>query len=56
MAAHWACVLAHFAGVVCLDDVHDRGRTLLLATDPLGDFPVSGKLVATNAQDPMNAF
>jgi hypothetical protein len=55
-AAHWACVLANFSGVWCLDEVHDSGRTIVFATDPLGDFPVSFPLVEANAQDHMNAF
>jgi hypothetical protein len=38
------------------DEVHDSGRTILFATDPLGDFTVSFKLVETNDQDHMNAF
>jgi hypothetical protein len=56
MAAYWAFVLANFSGVLCIDEVHDSGRTILFATDPLGDFPVSFKLVETNEQDHMNAF
>src|SRR5215813_974919 len=56
MAAHWEFVRAHFSGVLCLDEVHDRGRTILFATDPLGDFTVSFKLVEQNDQDHMDAF
>ena len=56
MAAHWEFVLANFSGVLCIDEVHDSGRTILFATDPLGDFTVSFKLVETNDQDHMNAF
>jgi len=56
MAAHWAFVLANFSGVLCIDAVHDSGRTILLATDPLGDFTVSCKLVETNDPDPMKLF
>ena len=36
MAAHWAFVRANFSGVLCIDAVHDSGRTILCATDPLG--------------------
>ena len=32
--------LAHFSGTLCVDEVHLGHRTLLVATDPLGDFPV----------------
>ena len=56
MAAHWECVLANFSGVLCSDEVHDRGRTSLCATDPLGDFPVAFTLVEANDQDHRNAF
>ena len=56
MAAHWEFVLANFSGVLCIDEVHDSGRTILFATDPLGDFTVSFKLVETNDQDHMNTF
>jgi hypothetical protein len=37
MAAHWEVVRANFSGVLCIDEVHDRGRTILFATDPLGN-------------------
>lgn len=56
MAAHWEFVRANFSGVLCLDAVHDSGRTILFATDPLGNFTVSFKLVETNDQDHMDAF
>jgi hypothetical protein len=56
MTAHWEFVLANFSGVLCLDEVHDSGRTILFATDPLGDFTVSFTLVETNDQDHMNTF
>jgi hypothetical protein len=32
---YWQFVLANFSGVLCIDEVHDWGRTILLATDPL---------------------
>jgi hypothetical protein len=56
METHWDCVRTNFSGVLCLDAVHDSGRTILVATDPLADFTVSFKLVETNAQDHMDAF
>jgi Transposase len=56
MADHWAFVRANFSGVLCLDEVHDSGRTILFATDPLGDFTVSFKVVEKNDQDQMDTF
>ena len=56
LETHWDFVRANFSGVLCLDEVHDSGRTILFATDPLGDFTVSFKLVETNDQDHMDAF
>ena len=56
MAAHWEFVRANFSGVLCIDEVHDSGRTIPFATDPLGNFTVSFKLVETNDQDHMDAF
>jgi len=49
-------VRTNFSGVLCIDEVHDSGRTILFATDPLGDFTVSFKLVENNDQDHMDAF
>ena len=54
--AHWTFVVSHFSGVLCLDEVHDRGRTILFATDPLNNFTVSFKVVETNDQVHMDAF
>src|SRR5262249_205864 len=56
METHWEFVRANFSGVLCLDEVHDSGRTMLCATDPLADFTVSFKLVENNDQDQMDAF
>ena len=56
MAAHWDFVRANFSGVLCVDEVHDGGQTILFASDPLGDFTVSFEQVETNDQDHMNAF
>jgi transposase len=53
---HWDFVVSHFSGVLCLDEVHDSGRTILFATDPLNNFTVSFKVVATNDQAHMDAF
>lgn len=56
METHWDFVRANFSGVLCLDEVHDSGRTILFATDPLGDFTVAFKLVETNDQEQMDTF
>jgi hypothetical protein len=56
MESHWEFVRANFSGVLCLDEVHDSGRTILLATDPLGDFTVSFKVVDKNDQPHMDLF
>ncbi len=40
MESHWAFVLANFSGVLCPDEAHDSGRTILFATDPLNNFTV----------------
>jgi hypothetical protein len=48
--------LAQFSGTLCIDEIHLGHRTLLLATDPLGDFPVAFALVRTNDQAHMRRF
>jgi hypothetical protein len=53
---YWQFVLANFSGVLCLDEVHDSGKTILFATDPLGDFTVSFEVVEKNDQAHMDAF
>lgn len=56
MESHWDFVHANFSGVLCIDEVHDSGRTILFATDPLGDFTVSFKVVNKNDQPHMDTF
>jgi hypothetical protein len=46
----------HFSGPLCVDELHLGHRTLLLATDPLGDFPVAFAVVSANDQDHMRRF
>jgi hypothetical protein len=46
----------HFSGTLCVDELHLGHRTLLLATDPLGDFPVAFALVSANDHDHMRRF
>ncbi len=48
--------LAHFSGTLCVDEVHLGHRTLLVATDPIGDFPVAFALVSANDQDHLGRF
>jgi hypothetical protein len=48
--------LANFSGTLCIDELHLGHRTLLLATDPLSDFPVAFALVRSNDQDHMRRF
>jgi transposase-like protein len=48
--------LDNFSGTLCIDEIHLGHRTLLLATDPLGDFPVAFALVSANDQDHMQRF
>lgn len=48
--------LANFSGTLCVDEIHLGHRTLLLATDPLSDFPVAFALVRANDQDHMRRF
>jgi hypothetical protein len=48
--------LENFSGTLCIDELHLGHRTLLLATDPLSDFPVAFALVSANDQDHMRRF
>jgi hypothetical protein len=56
LETHWDFVRTNFSGVLCLDEVHDSGRTILFATDPLGDFTVSFNVVDKNDQAHMDMF
>jgi len=56
METHWEFVCANFSGVLYIDEVHDSGRTIVFATDPLGDFTVSFKVVDKNDQPHMDLF
>jgi transposase-like protein len=48
--------LDQFSGTLCVDELHLGHYTLLLATDPIGDFPVGFALVDRNDQDHMRRF
>jgi Transposase len=50
----WA--LTQFSGTMCIDEVHLGKHVLLLATDPLADFPIAFALVSANDQDHMRRF
>lgn len=55
-AAYRQWTLAHFSGTLCVDEIHLGEHTLLLATDPLQDFPVAFALVSANDQEHMGRF
>jgi hypothetical protein len=56
MEEHRDFVRTNFSGVLCIDEVHDSGRTILFATDPLNNFTVSFELVEHNDQAHMDMF
>jgi hypothetical protein len=55
-AAYWQWALANFSGALCIDEVHDCGRAILVATDPVNDFTVAFLVVPKNNQRNMNRF
>jgi Transposase len=56
LADYRAWTLAQFSGTLCIDEIHLGSKVLLLATDPLADFPVAFALVGANDQDHMRRF
>ena len=56
MEEPWNFVLLNFSGVLCIDEVHDSGRTIVFATDPLNNFTVSFALVEQNDQAHTDEF
>src|SRR6185295_6641965 len=56
MAEQRQKVLERFSGILCVDELHLGKFTLLLATDPIGDFPVAFALVSANDQEHMARF
>jgi hypothetical protein len=56
LPAYRRWTLANFSGTLCVDELHLGHRVLLLATDPLGDFPVAFALVSANDRDHMRRF
>src|SRR5437762_5928477 len=55
-AAYWQWALKNFSGALCIDEVHDCGRAILVATDPVNDFTVAFLVVPKNNQRNMNRF
>jgi transposase-like protein len=56
MADYRRWTLQEFSGTLCIDEIHLGRFTLLLATDPLRDFPVAFALVSRNDQDHLVRF
>ena len=56
LPAYRQWTLTHFSGTLCVDEIHLGRRTLLLATDPVGDFPVAFALVGANDQEHLRRF
>jgi transposase-like protein len=56
MAEYRQWTLEQFSGTLCVDELHLGRYALLLATDPLGDFPVAFALVEKNDQAHMRRF
>jgi Transposase len=56
LPAYRQWTLEQFSGTLCIDEIHLGHRTLLVATDPLGDFPVAFALVGANDQAHMRRF
>lgn len=56
LPAYRQWTLEHFSGTLCIDEIHLGHRVLVLATDPLSDFPVAFALVSANDQDHMRRF
>src|SRR5262245_15280540 len=56
LAAYRRWTLEEFSGTLCIDEIHLGKLTLLLATDPLKDFPVAFALVSSNDQEHLARF
>jgi hypothetical protein len=56
LSEHRRTIIERFRGVLCVDEIHLGNYTLLLATDPVGDFPVAFALVSANDKDHMERF
>jgi hypothetical protein len=56
LAAYRRWTLQEFSGTLCVDEIHLGRLTLLLATDPLKDFPVAFALVSCNDGEHLARF
>jgi Transposase len=56
LPAYRQWTIDNFSGTLNIDELHLGQRTLLLATDPIGDFPIAFALVGANDQDHMGRF
>jgi hypothetical protein len=55
-AAYWRWVLEHFSGVLCIDEVHDCGKAILVATDPINDFTAAFLLAPGSTRRHISRF
>lgn len=55
-AAYWQWVLQNFSGVLCIDEVHDCGRSIFVATDPVNDFTAAFLLAPRSNQRHISRF
>ena len=56
MPEHKRWAKDNFSGVMCIDEVHDSGRVILYATDPLNDFTIHFAVNEVNDQEHMDKF
>jgi len=56
LAEHRRWTLQAFSGTLCIDEIHLGELALLLATDPVQDFPVAFAVVSANDQEHMGRF
>jgi len=55
-AAYCQWVLQIFSGVLCIDEVHDCGRSIFVATDPVNDFTAAFLLAPRSNQRHISRF
>jgi hypothetical protein len=56
LTEHRRQTLKHFSGMICVDELHLGKFILLLATDPVADFPIAFALVSANDKEHMKGF
>lgn len=49
-------VRRHFSGMLCIDEVHDEGQAIYMATDPLSDLRVTFQVVTEATGETFGAF